>query len=188
MKSASSRRSARARTTSSVGCHATHLTSWLCSIMTPMHSKSASGLTRGAAKPVNDTNTTVELGDHLPRPILSCLCYTLQATSPSPSTRHSCIPFRAPPTTRRIPIRQTRTERRRPLGPRVFPIPRCWRQRSPSRAFSPRAPMQRFGPFWCVLSGSSSDAKRQSWMGHMGPFGSRTTALSCLPNTRPVKV
>ena len=32
--------------TSSVGCHATHLTSCVCSMRTPMHSKSASGWAR----------------------------------------------------------------------------------------------------------------------------------------------
>ena len=34
--------------TSSFGCHATHLTSCVCSISTPMHSKSESGWTRTA--------------------------------------------------------------------------------------------------------------------------------------------
>ena len=38
--------------TSSDGCHATHLTSWVCSIRTPMHSKSASGWTvKGVISP-----------------------------------------------------------------------------------------------------------------------------------------
>ena len=96
-----------------------------------------------------------ELGDHLPKPTLFCLCYTLQAMFQSPSMQRSCIPFRVPPTTRRIPNLQTRTDLRRLPMSRVFPIYQYWYQRILSPAFSPRVPMQGFGLFSYAPSGLS---------------------------------
>lgn len=100
--------------TSSVGCHATHLTSCLCSISTVMHSKSASGLTRSRSF-ARLREMKVDMTD-LPRSIRSYPCYRLREASQWMNTPRSYILSHVLPKYLYIPIL-------RQLAPHLYLVP-----------------------------------------------------------------
>jgi len=114
------------RLTSSVGCHAMDFTSWVCSIITDIHSKSPSAWTEiviGSAlyaiQPILISCTDA------PRSIRSCLANNLQVAGRLRSSPPICIRFRDPQVLSRIPIPSPGSFRRPSLHLR------CLRTRRP---------------------------------------------------------